>query len=262
MTVWRSVPKVIEALAAAGFLWLATTPFQILAADPASGSAGSDPVLAARDVFQEQDYWWKRIEPRPVSTSWLDSILAAVLDFFVRVLRAIWELIAKILESLFGIFAGVSSGGTVAVWLIVAAFLAWSIWKLGPVIVRWLKGRAPAPGGQEGVTWQTLAEASLLFEQAGQAFGAGMFAEAIRLALLALIARLQKQGLLRYDTTRTNREYQMELGRRTELAACFGRLARIYERVWYGRMPAGRAEAEQAISLCGSVISREELAAE
>ena len=43
--------------------------------------------------------------------------------------------------SLFGIFTGASSGGTVAVWLIVAALLAWSIWKLCPVIVRWLSGQ-------------------------------------------------------------------------------------------------------------------------
>ena len=89
-----------------------------------------------------------------------------------------------------------------------------------------------------------------------------MHAEAIRLALLALIARLEKQGRLRYDTTRTNREYQRELRPTPELAACFGQLARIYERVWYGRMPAGRAEAEQAIGLSGSVIDREGLAPE
>jgi len=253
---------VIVALAATAFLWLATTPFQTVAADTLSGPAGLDPVLAARDVFQDQDFWWKRIEPRPVSPSWLDSILAPVLDFFGRVLRAIGELIAEILRSLFSLFVGASSGGTIAVWLIVAAILAWSIWKLGPVIVRWLMGSAPAPGSQEGVTSLALAEAGDLFEQASQAFRDGMFAEAIRLALLALIARLEKQGLLRYDTTRTNREYQMELGHRSELAACFGRLARIYERVWYGRLPAGRAEAEQAISLCESVIYREELAAE
>jgi len=252
----------IEAFAAAGFLWLATTTLQTSAAGPEAGPAGSDPDLAARDVFQNQDYWWKRIEPRPVSTSWVDSILSQVRDFIGRVVRAILELIAKILRSLFSLFAGASSGGTIAVWLIVAAILAWSIWKLGPVIVHWLMGSAPAPGRQEGVTWQALAEASDLFEQAGQAFRDGMFAEAIRLALLALIARLEKQGLLRYDTTRTNREYQIELGHRSELAGCFGQLARIYERVWYGRLPAGRAEAELAISLCASVISRKELAAE
>ena len=107
-----------------------------------------------------------------------------------------------------------------------------------------------------------LAEATDLFAQAGQAFRDGKHAEAIRLALLALIARLEKQGLLRYDTTRTNREYQRELCQRADLAARFGQLARIYDRVWYGRASAGAAEAEQAISLCGSVINREDLVPE
>ena len=76
------------------------------------------------------------------------------------------------------------------------------------------------------------------------------------------IARLEKQGLLRYDTTRTNREYQRELRTGRTWPRRFGQLARIYERVWYGRASAGRAEAEQAIGLCGSVINREDLAPE
>jgi hypothetical protein len=180
-------------------------------------------------------------------------------DLFVRILLRIREWIAKVLRSLFGVFTGDASGGTVVVWLLVVVLLAWSIWKLYPVIVRWLSGITPAPSTHEDVAWQTLAEASDLFEQAGQAFRDGLYAESIRLALLALIAQLQKHGLLRYDPTRTNREYQRELRRASELAAGFGQLARIYERVWYGRVPAGRAEAEQAISLCGSLINREDL---
>jgi hypothetical protein len=233
-----------------------------VAAAAASGPAGEDPARAAREVFQDQRFWWKRIEPRPVSTSWLQSILAAAADFFWRILQEIAEWFAKILASLFGGFTGASTGGAVAVWLIVAVVLAWSIWKLGPVIVRWLSGSAPAPRKPEGTTWERLPEASDLFDQAGQAYRDGRYPETIRLALLALIARLEKQGLLRYDTTRTNREYQSELGRGSELAACFGQLARIYERVWYGRASAGRAEAEQAITLCGSAINREDLAPE
>lgn len=243
-------------------MWFATAFFQSFAAAGPLESAGADPARAARDVFQDPSFWWKRIEPKTVSTSWLESILAAVAESFWRVLSKIAEWLANILPSLFGTFTGASSGGALVVWLIVAALLAWSIWKLCPLIAGWLKRSAPAPGTQEGTSWQMLPESADLFDKASQAYRDGMHAEAIRLALLAVIARLEKQGLLRYDTTRTNREYQWELRRTSELATCFGQLARIYERVWYGRVSAGRAEAEQAIALCGSLINREDLAPE
>jgi hypothetical protein len=248
--VWRPVPT---------RWWLATASFPVVAAGPAANAAGVDPARAAHDVFQDPVFWWKRLEPRSISTSWLESILSAVLDLLGRIARAIYELILRFLRSLFGVFTGDASILTAVVWLLVAALIAWLIWRIYPVIVRWLSQRAPAPSLPEQVT---LAEASELFEQAGQAFGDGHYAESIRLALLALIARLQRQGLLRYDPARTNREYQRELRPRMELATSFGQLARIYERVWYGRVPAGRAEAEQAISLCGSLINREDLAPE
>ena len=113
------------------------------------------------------------------------------------------------------------------VWLIAAVILAWAIWKLYPLLAYLpvdravlVAGRRRDEHGRER-SWQTLPEPSDLFEQAGEAFRDGKYAEAIRLALLALIARLEKQGLLRYDTTRTNREYQRELRPTTELAASF-----------------------------------------
>ncbi len=262
MLAWRSVPKAIAALAAAGFLWFATAAFPAIAAAPDSGPTGVDPARAARDVFQDQGFWWKRIEPRTVSLSWFGSILAAIWDSVRPILERIAEWIARFLAKLFGGFKGSYTGGARAIWLIVVGLLAWAAWKLVPAIVRWLSGRRPARITLEEATWQPLPEATDLFTQAGQAFRDGKHAEAIRLALLALIARLEKQGLLRYDTTRTNREYQRELRQRADLAACFGQLARIYDRVWYGRASAGAAEAEQAINLCGSVINREELAPE
>jgi hypothetical protein len=227
------------------------------AAGPPAQAAGADVARAARQVFQDQRFWWKRVTAGQVRTSVFDSILAAVRDFFARILEEIVDLLARILRGLLGGFHGASSGGAVAVWLVITALLAWSIWKLGPALLRWLRATVPGPDLQEGATPQALAEASKLFEQAGQALREGMHAEAIRLALLALIARLEKQGLLRYDTTRTNREYQVELRQTTDLAGRFGQLARIYERVWYGRLPASRSDAEEAINLCGSILSRE-----
>jgi hypothetical protein len=262
VTFWRSVSNVIAAVAAVGFLWFATAAIQAIAAAPGSISAAVGPARAARDVFQDQDFWWKRLEPRTVSVSWLGPILAAVWDSVRPSLQRIVERIAAILARLFRVFGGPYTGGSDAIWLIVVGLLAWAAWKLFPAIMRWLRGRRPARVMHDEASWQPLAEAADLFAQAGQAFRDGMHAEAIRLALLALIARLEKQGLLRYDTTRTNREYHRELRPRADLAATFGQLARIYDRVWYGRASAGVAEAEQAISLCGSVINREDLAAE
>jgi hypothetical protein len=224
--------------------------------------AAVDPAQAAREVFLDQDFWWKRIEQRQLSAPWFESALLAVLRFLGRILRTVLEWIFKLLRSLAHLFDGASTGDSVVVWLIVAAVLGWSIWKLSPVIARWIRGRMAEPGAADPLAWQTLPEASSLFDEAGLAFRAGNHAEAIRLALLAVIARLEKQGLLRYDRTRTNREYQRELRPAGELAACFDQVARIYERVWYGRAPAGRDEAEQALRLSGSLINGEGRAAE
>ena len=268
MSVWRPVLNLIAASTLAGSSWFIAAPFPAFtfAAAPSSGSAGVDPAQAAREVLLDQDFWWKRVEPRSVSTSWLDATLEAVWNFLARTLRAFGEWLRNLFRSLRGVFSGDPSSLTTVIWLVAAALLAWSTWKLYPVIMRWLGGatapRSLAAGTQGGVAYETLAEASELFEESGQAFRDGLYADAIRLALLALIARLEKQGLLRYDTTRTNREYQADLRQTSELAACFGQLARIYERVWYGREPAGRAEAEQAIRLCDSVVNGEELAPE
>ena len=265
MTVWRSALKVIAVWAAAGPLAFLAAPRPAFALDAEApeGSAAVDPAAAAREVLQGQDFWWKRIETRTVPTSWLGSLVEAIRNFFGRVLERIRDLIEWILKRLFGMFRGGSGGGgTMVIWAIVVALLGWSFLKLYPVIVRWLGVSRPSPIAPGVVAWQPLAEAADLFEQAGRALRDGMHAEAVRLALLAQIARLEKQGRLRYDTTRTNREYQRDLRQTPELAARFGQLARIYERVWYGRMSAGPAEAEQAIRLCGSAIDGEGLAPE
>ena len=55
------------------------------------GKYGLDPAQVARDVLLDQDFWWKRVEPRSVSTSWLDAPIEAVRDFLARTLRAILE---------------------------------------------------------------------------------------------------------------------------------------------------------------------------
>jgi Domain of unknown function (DUF4129) len=284
----------IAALAAAGFFWVAPARLRASATVRASGfataespgasglgvavlaparaPARTDPGAAAREVLAGEDFWWKRIETKTVPTTGLQAFLARVFEYPLRGLSMLWDLIVEFVRrlwrlwrSLYGLLAtGDWTGGADVIWLIAALILGWAIWKLYPFVVRWIGGIAAAPRAQAAtsVSWQSLPESSDLFAQAREAFADRKYAEAIRLALLALIARLEKQGLIRYDTTRTNREYQSELCAQADLAASFGQLARIYERVWYGRAPAGPAEAEAAIDLCRLLINREDLATE
>ena len=113
------------------------------------------------------------------------------------------------------------------IWVVAVVALGWAMWKLYPLlkhlpwIARWFAGGGLVAQDATAVGWQTLPEASDLFMQASDAFAAREYADAIRLALLALIARLKKQGLLRYDNTRTNREYQRELRPHKDLAGRF-----------------------------------------
>lgn len=235
-------------------LWLSSAWGQPPVSRPNGSAPEPDAARAAEEVFRDPAFWWKRIETKEISLSWPEKVIAAILDLIARGIRAVWELIKKILEYLFGGLTGHWSVSRAVAWVAIAALLAWSIWKLYPLLARWL-GSEPwkkEPGQLPDL--QTLAEAHVLIEQAAAALREGRYADAVRLALLALIASLQKRQLLRFDPARTNREYQSELRGMPELALPFGQLAAIYERIWYGRLPAGRADAERALSLCGSLI--------
>ncbi len=248
------------AIAAAVAGWLSAPGRLALAS---AGAGATDPAQAARDVFQDPQFWWKRVETKTVDTSWMVSIAKALAEFLGWILSGLGDWIRWLLRRLFRFAIGGSETGTEIVWIIVGVLLVWAVWMLLPVVLRWL-GAMPASraSGASPARMEILPESADLFDQAGLALRDGQHAEAIRLALLALIARLEKRGLLRYDTSRTNREYQRELRPSAEIAAGFGRLARIYDRVWYGGRPAGREDAEQAIGLCRTMIAGEGAAAE
>jgi len=207
---------------------------------------------AAREVFQDSDFWWKRIE-RTQSSSWLGRLVSALGEFVARVLQAIWDWLVSIIRALSRLVTGDWSGGSWAIWLVVAVVLAWSLWKLSPVILSWLRKGREVSQLKPAFQQQELPQASLLFDQAALALDKGEFAASVRLALLAVIAALADHGL-RCDRTRTNREYENELRPMPELAATFARLARIHERIWYGKWHAERSEAEQALALCRSFL--------
>jgi hypothetical protein len=208
-------------------------------------------------VFQDQSFWWKRVERVSSELPWFERSLTAVWDLVARAFGALGRLIGRLFQMLFGLATGDWSSGTPLVWVAMALVLAWAAWRFFPLVRRRLHARTAAAGGPDLAPSERLPEALVLFDQAARAVAESRWAEAIRLGLLALIARLQQQGLLRYDPARTNREYQADLRPAQGLAAVFGQVARPYERVWYGGAAATRADAEQVLAWCRPVVTGE-----
>jgi hypothetical protein len=217
----------------------------------------ADTAQVAQEVFEDPEFWWKRTERVESSASWLERLLRAAADLIGKILHQLWNWLTWLLQGLFKVTVGDWSGGTPLVWLVAGLVLAWAAWKLYRHLEPWLRQVGTAANRTQAAGYQQLPEADVLFRQAGQAFREGRYAETVRLALLALIAQLQHRRLLRYDPTRTNREYQADLRAEPALATLFRDIALPYERVWYGRSPATLGDAERVLGLCRTVLAEE-----
>lgn len=247
--------------------WAARAVAPLALVDLCRGSAAgepvarsTDPTAAAHAVFQQNEFWWKRLErvETPLSTSWLQLLLSAVAKIVNKIIEGVFWLLEK-LWKLFQPGSGQQPVIRVIVWVAAGLAVAWAVWRIYPLVARWLRNSGAPTPDVEARKSHELPQADRLFHDAVEALSASRYAEAIRLTILALIARLEQRGLLRYDPARTNREYQVELRPAPALAALFGEVARPFERVWYGGQPATRAAAEQVIDVCRPVITAEGL---
>ena len=62
----------------------------------------------------------------------------------------------------------------------------------------------------------------------------GDYRNAIRYLYLSSLLVLDEQGLMRYDRSRTNREYLRSVSSRPELAKPLQDVIEVFDRVWYG----------------------------
>ncbi len=228
---------------------------------PRASNVKADPSEAARQVFQGDSFWWKRIKP-PKPQGETDSRVARFIYRIVRkVISWIIDLMRRLRDSITSPFTSRPSALKLIAWVVVVGLLAFAMWKLIPWILSWFSRKNQHSEDPNGtLQWQTLAESSVLYQQALEALRNGKEAEAVRLALLALIAFLEKRGRLRYDHARTNREYLVELRPHVELATNFRKVSRIFDRVWYGNEIPQRSEAEHAVEVCGIVINKQDVA--
>jgi hypothetical protein len=186
--------------------------------------------------------------------TWFDKISAWLSEH-------VWTLIVKLFNWLFGLRLGMGdwSSGLPLIWLVVIVVGGWTLWRLVPHIWKWWAGRSLPGNAREALAVQeNLPQARVLLQRAQAALLANQSSEAVRFAFLALLAWLQERGALRYDPSRTNREYQRDLRQEPDLAVAFHEMAGPFERAWYGGYPADLPETERVISLCRRLVEPEE----
>ncbi len=154
-TAWRSISPGIAAVIAAALLWFAPRYAPAMTAAPAGGAARIDPAVAARQVLEAEDFWWKRIEQKTIPTTGIQAFFAKLLDWAVEILKkvaeAIWDFFKWFRWVFSRFFTADLSGASILIKLIAVAVVGWVIWKLYAPFVRWISGFAAAPRRKPGL---------------------------------------------------------------------------------------------------------------
>lgn len=205
----------------------------------------------AQEVFSSEDYWWKRTGELETPGffdkvgRWIsDNILEPIARFFVNILKWIWEHLFFSPSGYSGNWAQVSP----LAWLLLFAVVAWLVWHI--VIVLRKQTIVTSDNVIASDSPESLPNSRILLDQAQLLLTKGDYQAAMRQAFLSLIAWLQEEGRLRYDPSRSNREYQRDLGQDQELRASFRAAATPYERCWYGGHPSTAEQVQEVLAIC------------
>jgi hypothetical protein len=252
-------------------LFLAVTPFgKVLAqSNPVVISGGGASISAQQldsaieSVIHYPEYSWRMPREKPPEVAGRRTALHDFLDSIVHTLRAGWgyikrgltkvwnfirDLLTRILPSLPKLKMPDSNWTPFSrAWIIVPllcimallAFLAWRAWKdrrprkvRGDVVV------TPVPDiTREDLDATELPEEGWL-NLAGQLMEKGELRLALRALYLATLACLAHQELITIAKYKSDREYELELRRRSHmqphLAGVFAENRVLFEHAWYG----------------------------
>ena len=168
------------------------------------------------EILARPEFQWQT-EQAPEIPNWLDALLQRFFDLMDRIGYGV---------------RNVSYYGRVP--LIVAAALLFIlslfyIWRsLARGLVR--EAQLAAEGGDNDATLTS----KRAMERAQTRSGQGDYRNAIRYLYLSSLLVLDEQGLLRYDRSRTNREYLRSLSSKPDLANPLRDVIDVFDRVWYG----------------------------
>jgi hypothetical protein len=242
------------AVAAAILLALAALPLRVARAADSVGPG--DLEQAVRQTMQSPDYNWRIPPPATAAsnTPWIILATDRALAAMQSALKWMGKAIIRLLKWIFGglnlnpmPLGGQAPAGALhwSVWVLIGLALAlagWVVWRARGLRRKKAKAKAgpsiaPVKLDEEGLTADRLPESGWL-EMAERAMGEGNSRLALRAFYLANLAWLGRREWLTIHPGKTNREFEVELGRRArqapEARELFSANVRAFERAWYG----------------------------
>jgi hypothetical protein len=169
-----------------------------------------------RDILSRSEFQWTQTQA-PQNPAWLQRIL----DF-----------IAEIMDRLaYGVQNGMYYG---RVPLVIAAVLVFffSLYFIARNLSRNLVREADLAA--ENGDGDALLTSQGAMQRAQTLSGQGDYRNAVRYLYLSSLLILDEHGVLRYDRSRTNREYLRSVSSKPELAKPLNDVIDVFDRVWYG----------------------------
>ena len=207
----------------------------------------------AREIFLRDEYWWKRTSELKSGSFGSDFLSYLYEHFILPVLKAFFDFLQWLLDLLFGgmkLSSGDWSSGVPFLWTVISLLTLYVGYYVVSRVIKTRRRSNSGPAQADHSQIDVLPRADSLLEQARVALSQGDRRSAIRLAFLSLLAWFQDQGQLKYDPSRSNREYQRDLHPWPDSVSRFRAAAAPFEQCWYGGRDLDIQQVEKVIALC------------
>ena len=170
-----------------------------------------------KEILARPEFQWQEAQPAAKTPEWIQRILDAIAEIMNRISYGIQN----------GIYYG-------RVPLVVAAVLVFilSLYFITRNLSRSLVREAElaAENGED----DALMTSKGAMQRAQSLSGQGDYRNAVRYLYLSSLLILDEHGVLRYDRSRTNREYLRSVSSKPELSKPLSDVIDVFDRVWYG----------------------------
>jgi hypothetical protein len=206
--------------------WIASELDQITAEQDLRQLAKvADDLSALQQVLDRPEFQWQAEEPDPLQ-QWVNRLVQAFLNFLDRLAGS----------------RGVELGSQIMRFALIAAGLA-AVAAAAALGVRiFLRSMVAETSLSAGDHADADLTADLALERADLLSQAGDYRSAVRYLYLSTLLMLEEHGLLRYDRSKTNREYLSSISHQPHLSELLQEVVDVFDRVWYGFQPLEEQE--------------------